>query len=89
VTPVRSCMGCGRRDPQSALIRATWRADALVRDDGRRAAGRGGYLHDDASCWQAFVGRRGPVRSLRAPVPRPARETFVRQLQAGAWRREA
>jgi uncharacterized protein len=89
MTPVRTCMGCGRRDAQAALVRATLCDGVLVRDAGRRAPGRGGYLHDDATCWQTFVSRRGPLRSLRAPVPRPAREAFVRQLQAGDSRREA
>jgi predicted RNA-binding protein YlxR (DUF448 family) len=89
MTAIRSCVGCGRREPQAALIRMTWCDGALARDGGRRATGRGGYLHDDPTCWRAFVGRRGPVRSLRETVPRPAREAFVRQLQAETWRREA
>jgi predicted RNA-binding protein YlxR (DUF448 family) len=67
----------------------TWRDGGLARDRGHRAPGRGAYLHDDPTCWQAFVGRRGPVRSLRAAVPRPAREAFVRQFQAATSRREA
>jgi predicted RNA-binding protein YlxR (DUF448 family) len=82
VTPVRSCVGCGQRGPQASLIRMTWRDGGLVRDGGRRGTGRGGYLHDAPACWQTFVGRRGPVRSLRAAVSRPVREAFVRELQA-------
>lgn len=87
--PVRSCMGCGQRAPQATLLRMTWRDGALVRDGVRRAPGRGGYLHGDPSCWSAFVARRGPVRALRAAVPRPVREACVQELRAGAWRRDA
>ena len=86
MTPVRSCMGCGRRAPQPTLIRTTWRDGSVARDVGRRATGRGGYLHADSTCWDAFVGRRGPLRSLRTAVPRAAREALVRQLQAETGR---
>jgi predicted RNA-binding protein YlxR (DUF448 family) len=82
VIPMRSCVGCGARGAQAELIRVTWREDVLVRDDARRGPGRGAYLHRRPSCWDAFVARRGAVRSLRAAVPRPAREALVRALQA-------
>jgi hypothetical protein len=88
VTPMRSCVGCGERAAQSALVRMTWRGDALHRDGVARAAGRGGYLHDRRACWDAFVGRRGPVRSLRVAVPRAAREALVRALSGTDPRRE-
>ena len=85
-TPVRSCVGCGERGPQAELVRVTWRDGALRRDAGRRAEGRGAYLHGRPSCWETVVARRGPVRSLRAAVPRPAREALVRDLDANASR---
>jgi predicted RNA-binding protein YlxR (DUF448 family) len=64
----------------------TWRDGALRRDAGRRAEGRGAYLHGRPSCWEKFVARRGSVRSLRAAVPRAAREALVRDLGASASR---
>jgi predicted RNA-binding protein YlxR (DUF448 family) len=82
-------MGCGQRASQPTLIRTTWRGGGLARDAGRRSPGRGGYLHDDAACWQMFVARRGPLRSLRVAVPRPVREAFVGQLQVENSRRTA
>jgi uncharacterized protein len=87
VTPVRTCMGCGTRTPQRELARMTWRDGALRLDGARRAHGRGGYLHRHAICWKAFVGRRGPVRSLRAAVPKTARDAVVLAL-GGAPRGE-
>ena len=84
--PVRSCVGCGERAPQTELVRMTWRDGALRRDGARRADGRGAYLHGRPACWDRFVARRGPVRSLRATVPREAREALVRDLGASASR---
>jgi uncharacterized protein len=86
VTAVRSCAGCGERAPQGELVRMTWRDGALRRDGARRADGRGAYLHGRPACWNAFVARRGPVRSLRTAVPRAAREALVRDLGANASR---
>ena len=80
--PIRSCVGCGARDAQGALLRVVFAAGALAADPRRRAGGRGAYLHRRAACGDAFVARRGAVRSLRATPPRPEREQFVRALVA-------
>jgi hypothetical protein len=85
---MRSCVGCGERAPQDTLVRMTWRDERLCRDVAGRAAGRGAYLHDRPACWDAFIARRGPVRSLRAAVPRVAREALVHQLRAAVPMRE-
>lgn len=87
-TPVRSCVGCGAKAPQNELARMTLREGALRLDEGVRAPGRGAYLHRRGGCWKAFVGRRGPVRSLRAPVLRPVREAVVETLATIAGRED-
>jgi len=75
--PIRTCVGCGRRDSQRALIRFV--ATLAV---GRSLPGRGAYLHRRQDCWKAFARARGPVRSLRA-APTPAeRERLVAMLTA-------
>jgi uncharacterized protein len=75
--PIRTCVGCGRRDPQPTLIRFV--ATPAV---GRSLPGRGAYLHRHKECWKAFARARGPVRSLRA-TPTPAeREKLVAMLTA-------
>ena len=84
MTPIRSCVGCGERAAQATLLRVVWREGQLAADPGRRAGGRGAWLHERSACLDAFVARRGPVRSLRAAVPRAAREQLVRALRAGA-----
>lgn len=83
MTPVRSCVGCGERAPQPGLVRIVWRDGGLHTDRARRGGGRGAYVHEQAACFDAFVRRRGPVRALRASVPRHAREALVAALREG------
>ena len=81
-TPLRTCLGCGAVDAQPALLRVVRdAAGGLAIDGKRRAGGRGGYLHPFPECWAKFVHRKGPVRSLRASVDRPARAALVAELQ--------
>ena len=75
--PIRTCVGCGGRDPQPTLIR--FFATLAV---GRSLPGRGAYLHPRQECWKAFVRARGPVRSLRATPTPVARERLVAMLTA-------
>ncbi|HSV07707.1 MAG TPA: YlxR family protein [Candidatus Binatus sp.] len=84
VTPVRTCVGCGQRTPQSALLRIVGGRDGLRPDPTRRLPGRGGYLHADPACWARFVQRRGPVRSLRLTPARADRERLVAALQGAS-----
>ena len=79
---VRSCIGCGARAPQDTLVRLVAGADGLRLDPARRAPGRGGYLHRDPACWDAFVRRRGAVRSLRRTPSHQERERLVGALAA-------
>jgi len=78
--PVRTCVGCGQRAPQAALLRFVAGADGL--ELSRRAPGRGAYLHRRPECWAAFTRRRGPVRSLRIAAARAERERLVAMLSA-------
>jgi predicted RNA-binding protein YlxR (DUF448 family) len=82
--PIRTCAGCAERAPKGTLLRFVGTADGLAADPTRRTAGRGAYLHRDPRCFDQFVRRRGPVRSLRRSVGRLERERFVESLAAGA-----
>jgi predicted RNA-binding protein YlxR (DUF448 family) len=82
--PIRTCAGCAERAPKATLLRFVGTADGLAADPDRHALGRGAYLHRDARCFDLFVHRRGPVRSLRRSVGRPERERFVAGLTAEA-----
>jgi predicted RNA-binding protein YlxR (DUF448 family) len=81
--PIRTCAGCAERAPKGTLLRFVGSVDGLAADPARRASGRGAYLHRDPRCFDLFVRRRGPIRSLRRSVGRPERERFVASLAAG------
>jgi len=79
---VRTCMGCGQRDLQAAMVRIASVADkSLVPDPGRCFGGRGGYLHPTEDCWAPFANRKGLVRSLNLSVDRRARKTLIDDLR--------
>jgi len=86
--PVRTCVGCGGRAPQRALLRFAGGPAGLRLDRRRRAPGRGAYLHASPECWLAFTRRRGPVRSLGVNLAPAERAALVALLSAGAERGE-
>ncbi|MDY6870733.1 MAG: YlxR family protein [Actinomycetota bacterium] len=68
--PVRTCVGCRRRELAVELLRVA----AVVDGNGECAAtvdttgdlpGRGAWLHPDAQCLHAAIRRRAFVRALR------------------------
>ncbi|MBI3246949.1 MAG: YlxR family protein [Deltaproteobacteria bacterium] len=83
VAPIRTCVGCGKRDSQSQLLRFSLSEDgALVAGSSR---GRGGYLHRRPACMHAFTkARSGFVRSLRAVVPREIRIRYLAHIERSA-----
>jgi len=84
VIPIRTCVGCGERAEQPRLLRVVTGPGGLTVDARRRLGGRGAWLHRNAACWDAFVRRRGPVRSLRLAPARGERERLVEMLRAAA-----
>ena len=82
MTPIRTCVGCGARAPKDALVRIVATADGLAPDLEGHAPGRGAYLHDALACREAFVRRRGPVRSLHQRPERAERERLAAALAA-------
>jgi uncharacterized protein len=81
--PVRTCVGCGTRAPQAALLRFSSALDGrLVLVLPGKARGRTGYLHPQLGCWERFASRGGRLRSLGQTVAKPQRLTFVQELKA-------
>jgi predicted RNA-binding protein YlxR (DUF448 family) len=64
--PTRSCIGCGRKAPQSELLRFVARDGLLV--PGRNEPGRGAYTCRRLSCFERAVARRAFNRTLRRNV---------------------
>ncbi len=65
--PVRTCVGCRRREPDSRLLRIVHDPElgALLPDPRRRAEGRGAWVHRDARCIATALDRKAFTRSLR------------------------
>ena len=66
--PVRTCVGCRERAPQSALLRVVLTGGQLVADRRRRLPGRGGYVHPAAECVGRAKARGGFARAFRAQL---------------------
>ena len=66
--PVRTCLGCRRRDEQHRLVRVVVDGAAVQVDPRRRAPGRGAYVHADVGCVAKAVKKRAFGRALRVPV---------------------
>jgi predicted RNA-binding protein YlxR (DUF448 family) len=65
-SPVRTCVGCGRKAPQAELIRFVALDGVLV--EGTDAPGRGAYTCRRLQCFERAVANRGFARTLRTPV---------------------
>jgi predicted RNA-binding protein YlxR (DUF448 family) len=64
--PTRSCVGCGRKAPQSELLRFVARDGRLV--PGAVEPGRGAYTCRRLSCFERAVSRRAFNRTLKQNV---------------------
>jgi predicted RNA-binding protein YlxR (DUF448 family) len=70
--PERQCIGCGRRGPQSGLLRLLVAKEGAERrvvvDDGSARAGRGAYLCKRQACLERAVMRKAFQRAFRTSV---------------------
>ena len=64
--PIRSCVGCGRKAPQSQLLRFVAKEGRLV--PGGDEPGRGAYTCRRLSCFERAASRRAFNRTLRQNV---------------------
>ena len=80
-TPVRTCVGCGQRDAQQAMIRLRMSAGTILVEDGAGGTGRSAYLHSQRPCIQGLVKSKGLTRSLRATIGRELRLALTEALE--------
>ncbi|HUY53783.1 MAG TPA: YlxR family protein [Candidatus Nanopelagicaceae bacterium] len=81
--PLRTCLGCRRRLPQTDLVRLRVSAGAVVIDPaGFRGPGRGAYICAKMDCWQAVVRRRA-LRHGLGPALAAADQTALAGTLAG------
>lgn len=77
--PQRTCVGCRTVMPKRQLVRIVRTAEGVQVDPTGKKAGRGAYLHDRRSCWEA--GLHGSLaRALKTDLTAAERE----RLQAFA-----
>jgi predicted RNA-binding protein YlxR (DUF448 family) len=72
--PVRTCVGCRKREAKSDLLRVVGdlngpKGPAIVVDELARRPGRGAYLHLSLDCLDQAERRRALPRALRAQGP--------------------
>ncbi|MGH3026960.1 MAG: YlxR family protein [Gaiellaceae bacterium] len=70
--PTRTCVGCGRKAPQSELVRFAAPKGVLEADAGRRLPGRGAYTCPRPLCFERAASRRAFARTLRRTVTIPS-----------------
>ncbi|MEE6166229.1 YlxR family protein [Mycolicibacterium sp. 120322] len=95
VGPVRTCVGCRKRELANELFRVVAVIDgngqcAVTVDTTTSLPGRGAWLHPDRQCVQVAIQRRAFVRALRiAGSPdTSAVVEFVEELSASTARSE-
>ena len=70
--PIRTCVGCGRKAPQTELVRFAAPAGVLEADAGRTLPGRGAYTCARPSCFEKAAAHRAFARTLRRTVTIPS-----------------
>jgi len=79
--PQRMCIGCREALAKRALIRVARTPDGVKIDPTGKAPGRGAYVHDRRSCWEAAL--RGPLdAALKTNITPSERETLEVHLRS-------
>lgn len=69
-------MGCRQVNAKRSLIRVVRGPEGVRVDPTGKAPGRGAYLHDQGSCWEAAL--RGPLaRALRTEISPEVRQELA------------
>jgi predicted RNA-binding protein YlxR (DUF448 family) len=85
--PQRTCVGCRETHSKRALIRIVRTGDRVEIDLTSKSPGRGAYLHDRQSCWEA--GLKGSLATaLRAEIGPDDHAELVNYMQSLTDREE-
>lgn len=80
--PLRTCIGCMRRDFKERMVRIASRRGMVKLDIAGSAAGRGGYLHLNPRCLEQFTGSKiKEFRSLKSRVDRETRSSIAAEVR--------
>jgi predicted RNA-binding protein YlxR (DUF448 family) len=79
--PQRSCVGCRTVQAKRQLVRIVRSPEGVQVDLTGKLAGRGAYLHDRRSCWEAGLGG-SLARALKVELTVADRERLVAFMSA-------
>lgn len=71
--PQRTCVGCRQVQAKRSMIRIVRGPDGVRVDPTGKAPGRGAYLHDLRSCWEAAL-KGSLARALRCELSAEERQ---------------
>lgn len=83
MTPVRTCIGCGRRGEKDGFVRLVLDRGEVAADPGGTKPGRG--AHVCPGCAERAAAKRGAFsRAFRTTVRPPDPERFAEEVRAAA-----
>jgi predicted RNA-binding protein YlxR (DUF448 family) len=78
--PTRTCVGCGERDAQSALVRFRATTDGGLSEESR--VGRSAYVHARVTCARSLRRSKHLTRALRRNIAAETRDGYTTALLA-------
>ncbi|HWS24259.1 MAG TPA: YlxR family protein [Anaerolineales bacterium] len=78
--PQRTCVGCRKVDPKKSLIRVVRTPEGVFVDPNGKLNGRGAYIHEQRSCWQAAL-KDSLARALKTTLTEEDRARLEAKLQ--------
>ncbi len=77
--PLRTCIGCTSRKPQSELLRISMdRSGRITVDEGVHSPGRGAYICRNEECVDRAIAKKRFNRAFRTEV-KPEAYEFIRK----------
>ncbi len=80
-TPIRTCIGCRQAQGKRTLIRLVRTTEGVVIDPTGKRAGRGAYVHNDRSCWEAALKGSRVEQALRTKLDAAERAALAAELE--------
>ncbi len=78
--PQRTCVGCHEIQAKRTLIRVVRTDTGIVIDPTSKLAGRGAYIHNLNSCWQAAI--KGKLAgALKTEITDQEREMLINYMK--------
>lgn len=80
-TPIRTCIGCRQAQGKRTLIRLVRTVNGVVLDPTGKLPGRGAYVHNDRTCWEAALKGGRLEQALRTKLDAEMRNALMAELE--------